>query len=149
MSKPAYLLDTNILSDLIRQPAGRIRDRIAECGEERICTSIVVASELRFGAAKKGSARLTAQMEAVLGAIGVLPLDEPADRHYAEIRQALEQAGTPIGGNDLLIAAHALALGRTLVTANEGEFRRVPGLMVENWLAEEPRVSAPPPSRPD
>lgn len=136
MSEPAYLLDTNILSDLIRQPGGRIRDRIVDCGEKRVCTSIVVAAELRFGAAKKGSARLTAQLEAVLGAIAVLPLAAPADRRYAEIRQALERAGTPIGANDLLIAAHALALGRTLVTANEGEFRRVPGLRVENWLAD-------------
>ncbi|EGV27579.1 PilT protein domain protein [Thiorhodococcus drewsii AZ1] len=136
MPKPAYLLDTNILSDLIRQPAGRIRDRIAQYGEDSICTSIVVASELRFGAAKKGSARLSAQMEAVLSAISILPLDEPTDRHYAEIRHALESAGTPIGANDLLIAAHARALGRTLVTANEREFRRVPGLIVENWLAD-------------
>lgn len=137
MRKPAYLLDTNILSDLIRQPAGRVRDRISDCGEDRICTSIVVASELRFGAAKKGSARLTAQMEAILSAISILPLDDPADRHYAEIRHALEAAGTPIGANDLLIAAHARALGQTLVTGNEREFRRVPGLMVENWLADE------------
>lgn len=91
MPKPTYLLDTNILSELIRQPGGRGRDRIAECGQERICTSIVVASELRFGAAKKGSVRLTAQMEAILGAIRVLPLAEPPDRRYAEVRLALEQ----------------------------------------------------------
>lgn len=143
MSKPTYLLDTNVLSELIRQPAGRVRDRIAERGQERVCTSIVVASELRFGAAKKGSVRLTAQMEAILGAISVLSLDEPADRRYAEIRLALEQTGTPIGANDLLIAAHALASGRTLVTANEGEFRRVPGLIVENWLAQVPTASDP------
>jgi tRNA(fMet)-specific endonuclease VapC len=144
LAKPAYLLDTSILSDLIRRPAGRIRDRIADLGEERICTSIVVACELRFGAAKKASPRLSAQLEAVLGAIEILPLDEPADRRYAEIRLALEQAGTPIGAHDLLIAAHALALDRTLVTANEAEFRRVPGLRVENWLAEPPADSAPP-----
>lgn len=149
MAKPAYLLDTSILSDLIRQPGGRVRDRIAQCGEARVCTSIGVASELRFGAAKKGSARLTAQLEAILGAITVLPLEEPTDRRYAEIRQALEQAGTPIGANDLLIAAHALALDRTLVTANEAEFRRVPGLVVENWLAETPAASEPPASGPD
>ncbi|MCF7985830.1 MAG: type II toxin-antitoxin system VapC family toxin [Thiohalocapsa sp.] len=149
MTRRTYLLDTNILSDLIRQPAGRVRDRIAECGEDSICTSIVVASELRFGAAKKGSGRLTAQMEAVLGAISVLPLEEPTDRHYAEIRAALEQAGTPIGANDLLIAAHARALGRTLVTANAREFRRVSGLIVENWLADELMQTEPASSRPE
>lgn len=80
MPKPAYLLDTNIVSDLVRRPAGRIRDCIAEHGEERVCTSIVVAAELRFGAAKKGSDRLTAQLETVLAALDILPFDEPADR---------------------------------------------------------------------
>jgi tRNA(fMet)-specific endonuclease VapC len=118
----------------VRHPAGRIRDCIAERGEDRVCTSIVVAAELRFGAAKKGSERLTAQLETVLGALEVLPFDAPADRRYGEIRQSLERAGTPIGANDLLIAAHALALDLTLVTDNEGEYRRVPGLVVENWL---------------
>lgn len=136
MAKPAYLLDTNIVSDLLRRPAGRIRDGIAACGEERVCTNIIVAAELRFGAAKKGSERLTAQLEAVLAALEILPFDPPADRHYADIRQALERAGTPIGANDLLIATHALALGLTLVTASEAEFCCVPELVVENWLNE-------------
>ena len=139
MPKPAYLLDTTIVSDLVRRPAGRIRDCIAARGEGRVCTSIVVAAELRFGAAKKGSKRLTAQLETVLAALDILPFDEPADRRYGEIRAALERAGTPIGANDLLIAAHALAHGLILVTANEDEFRRVPGLVVENWLNHEGR----------
>lgn len=136
MPKPTYLLDTNIVSDLVRRPAGRIRDCIAERGEERVCTSIIVAAELRFGAAKKGSERLTVQLETVLAALEILPFDQPADRHYGKIREALERAGAPIGANDLLIAAHALALGLTLVTANETEFVRVPGLAVENWLSK-------------
>jgi tRNA(fMet)-specific endonuclease VapC len=135
MARPRYLLDTNIVSDLVRHPAGRIRDRITECGESSICTSIIVVAELRFGAAKKGSARLTKQLEAVLGALAILPFDEPADQKYAEIRTRLERAGTPIGGNDLLIAAHAIAHELVVVTGNEAEFRRVPGLTVENWLA--------------
>jgi len=134
MSKPVYLLDRDILSDLVRRPAGRIRECIAERGEDSVCTSIVVAAELRFGAAKKGSARLSAQLEAVLDAFDILPFEEPADRHYGDIRTALERAGTPIGANEMLIAAHALALGLTLVTNNTGEFRRVVGLRVENWL---------------
>jgi tRNA(fMet)-specific endonuclease VapC len=144
MPKPAYLLDTNIVSDLVRRPAGRIRDCIAARGEKRVCTSIIVAAELRFGAANKGAERLTAQLETVLAALNILPFDEPADRCYGAIRAALERAGTPIGANDLLIAAHALAQGLTLVTANEAEFRRVPGLVVENWLSHGDEASAPP-----
>ena len=144
MPNPVYLLDTNIVSDLVRRPAGRIRDCIAERGEAQVCTSIVVAAELRFGAAKKGSKRLTAQLETVLAALEILPFDEPADRRYGEIRAALERAGTPIGANDLLIAAHALSHGLILVTANEDEFRRVPGLVVENWLIHGGEASAPP-----
>lgn len=129
-----FLLDTNVLSHLVRQPQGLVARRIAEVGEAAVCTSIVVAAELRFGAARRQHARLTVQVEAVLAAIEVLPLDAPVDRHYAQLRAALEGAGTPIGPNDLLIAAHALAEGCTLVTDNEGEFRRVPGLPVVNWL---------------
>ena len=130
----AYLLDTSIVSDLVREPSGRIATRIREVGELRVSTSIIVAAELRYGAARRGSDRLTRQVEAVLGAMTVLPFDEPADFAYGDLRAELEAAGTPIGGNDLLIAAHALALGLTVVTANDREFARVPDLPVENWL---------------
>ena len=130
----SYLLDTNIVSDLVRNPQGRVAAKIAKVGEENIATSIIVAAELRYGAAKKGSARLTTQLEAVLGALPVLALEAPADTRYGELRVALEKAGKPIGANDLLIAAHALALDLVLVTANAREFRRVRGLKVENWL---------------
>jgi tRNA(fMet)-specific endonuclease VapC len=99
-----------------------------------VCTSIVVAAELRYGAAKKGSARLTAQLEAVLQALPVLAFEAPADATYGRLRAELEKAGQPIGGNDLLIAAHAMTLGQTLVTDNEREFARVTGLRCENWL---------------
>lgn len=95
--------------------------------------SVIVAAELRYGAERRGSARLTNQLEAVLAAIETLPLAEPADRHYGVIRSVLERVGRPIGHNDLLIAAHARALGATLVTDNVGEFSRVPNLAVENW----------------
>lgn len=130
-----YLLDTNIVSDLIRNPQGRVTSRIREVGEERVATSIIVAAELRYGAAKKGSARLTAQVEAVLGAMEVLPLEEPADRVYGTLRARLEQQGQVIGGNDLLIAAQAISLGFTLVTANEREFAKLNDLRCENWLS--------------
>jgi tRNA(fMet)-specific endonuclease VapC len=129
-----FLLDTNIISALVRNPQGMATDQIAREGEESICTSIIVASELRFGAEKKGSERLTYQLEAVLSAIVTLPLEEPADRRYAKLRHHLEKAGTPIGPNNMLIAAQALSLGLTLVSANLREFSRVPGLAVENWL---------------
>jgi tRNA(fMet)-specific endonuclease VapC len=131
-----YLLDTNILSDLIRNPQGRAAARIAGLDERGMGTSIIAAAELRYGAARRGSARLTAQMEKLLDVIGVLPFETPAERVYGDLRCRLELAGTPIGANDLLIAAHALALGRVLVTDNMREFSRVEGLVVENWLRE-------------
>lgn len=129
-----YLLDTNIVSDLVRNPQGRIAARIAAVGENAVATSIVVAAELRYGAAKKGSKRLSDQLEAVLGVLEILPLDVPADNSYATVRVAVEAAGAPIGANDLLIAAQALAQSATLVTNNTREFARIAGLAIENWL---------------
>lgn len=129
-----YLLDTNIVSDLVRNPQGRITQHIRKVGEAQVSTSIIVAAELRYGAAKKGSPRLTAQLEAVLGALEVLPFEAPADAAYGMLRTRLEQAGTPIGANDLLIAAQALSLGYTLITDNEREFGYVSDLRRENWL---------------
>jgi tRNA(fMet)-specific endonuclease VapC len=133
-SRLKYLLDTNIISDLVRNPQGKVRDRIAQVGEDSVCTSIIVSSELRFGAHKKGSERLSFQLEAILSTIVILPLEEPTDRQYAVLRYSLEKAGTPIGPNDMLIAAQAVSLGLILVTANYSEFCRVPELAVENWL---------------
>ena len=131
-----YLLDTNIVSDLVRNPQGRVTARIRAVGEARVSTSIIVAAELRYGAAKRASPRLTAQLEAVLGALEVLPFEVPADAVYGRLRAALERAGQPIGGNDLLIAAQAVALGHTIVTDNDREFARIAELPRENWLRE-------------
>jgi len=131
-----YLLDTNMVSDLIRHPQGRIAEHIRKVGEAQVCTSIIVAAELRYGAARKGSQRLTEQLETVLGALDVLPFETPADATYGLIRARLEQAGKPIGGNDLLIAAQAIALGCAIVTDNEAEFARIDGLPRENWLRQ-------------
>lgn len=133
-----YLLDTNIVSDLVRDPQGRVAQHIRRVGDAQVCTSIIVAAELRYGVAKKRSARLTAQLEAVLGALEVLPFAAPADLAYGRLRARLEQAGQPIGGNDLLIAAQAVALGHTIVTDNEREFTRVAELCCESWLREAP-----------
>ena len=129
-----YLLDTNIVSDLVRNPQGRVMRHIRDVGEAQVCTSIIVAAELRYGAAKKDSPRLTAQLEAVLGALDVLPLEAPADTAYGRLRAGLERAGQLIGGNDLLIAAQAVALRYTIVTDNEREFARIEDLPHQNWL---------------
>ncbi|GAA0301092.1 type II toxin-antitoxin system VapC family toxin [Sphingomonas oligophenolica] len=130
----SYLLDTDIVSDLVRNPLGRAAARIADVGEDKICTSIIVACKLRYGAAKKGSTRLAAQVDAVLDVIRILNFEPDADQRYGTLRTQLETAGTVIGANDMLIAAHALSIGATLVTGNEREFSRVKGLHLENWL---------------
>jgi len=129
-----YLLDTNTLSSLIRQPQGRVAERIEEVGEENVVTSVIVACELRYGAAKRGSRRLTKQVEAVLGALTVRALESDVERSYAAIRVALEKKGTLIGAHDMLIAAHARALDAVCVTDNVAGFARVPALKVENWV---------------
>jgi tRNA(fMet)-specific endonuclease VapC len=130
-----HLLDTNILSDLLRHPGGRAARRLAVVGEATVCTSIVVACELRYGAAKKGSPELSARVESLLESLEVVPLDREADRRYAEIRLHLDRTGKAIGPNDMLIAAHALALDLTLVSDNVEEFTRIRGLALDNWLA--------------
>ena len=129
-----YLLDTNIISDLVRNPTGKVAQRIGKDGDSRVCTSIIVAAELRYGVTKKGSPKLTAQLEAILGALDVLPFEAPADKKYGQIRTRLEKSGRPIGANDLLIASQAITLGLTLVSNNDREFSRVEGLEYENWL---------------
>ena len=129
-----YLLATNILSHLVRQPQGPVAERIAHVGEDRVVTSVIVACELRYGAAKRGSRRLTRQVEAVLGAMTIRSLESDVERVYASIRVALENRGSPIGAHDMLIAAHARAIDAICVTDNTAEFKRVPALRVENWL---------------
>ena len=99
-----YLLDTNMVSDLVRHPQGRIADHVRNVGETKVCTSVVVAAELRYGATKKASQRLSDQLEIVLGALDVVPIEVPVDVLYGRIRAHLEQAGTPIGANGLLRA---------------------------------------------
>ncbi|MFD6316693.1 type II toxin-antitoxin system VapC family toxin [Methylorubrum thiocyanatum] len=129
-----YLLDTNILSALIRSPRGPVTEQIRRVGEARVYTSVIVEAELRYGAARKGSERLSRQVEVVLGSIPIEPWREPFGRIYAELRLGLERAGTPIGANDLLIGAQALADGSVLVTDNTREFERLTDLTIENWV---------------
>ncbi|MFA9232335.1 MAG: type II toxin-antitoxin system VapC family toxin [Microgenomates group bacterium] len=128
------MLDTNVISDLLRNPDGSAAKRIADVGSDAICVSIITAAELRYGCAKKGSAKLAAHVEAILESVQILAFDMPADAEYGVIRAELETAGKTIGPNDLLIAAHACAAGAILVTDNTGEFSRVRRLRVENWV---------------
>ena len=118
-----YLLDTNILADLLKNPGGRVAQHIERVGEEHICTSIIVACELRFGARKKNAPLLTKRIDALLDTLEILPLDTDADRVYAEVRTALEEQGRSSGANDLLIGAHALSEGCILVTHNTSNSR--------------------------
>ena len=137
MTNLRYLLDTNILSDLIKQPGGNAAKKIAGLeSEDLCCTSVIVACELRYGAQKKDSSALTTKVNQLLETISVLPLKQNVESHYAMLRVMLERAGTPIGSNDLLIASHANALGLILVTGNIKEFSRIPDLVIENWLLE-------------
>jgi len=129
-----YLLDTNILSDAMWNRDGPVVKEIARVGQDQVCTSIIVASEMRYGAAKRGSSRIARRVSELLSTIGVFALESPADRVYGDLRVTLERAGRIIGPNDLLIAAQTVALGLTLVTDNEREFSGLPGLRIENWL---------------
>ncbi len=125
------MLDTNVVSDLIRNPTGRAAQR-ARAEGNAVCVSVIVAAELRYSSAKKGSPQLRRKVEEFLSEVPVLSFDVPADEVYGNLRAELEAAGRPIGSNDLLIAAHALTLCATVVTANVGEFGRIRGLNVEN-----------------
>lgn len=131
-----YLLDTNIISDAIRRPDGRVAGQIIVVGAANVFTSIIVAAELRFWVAKGSSALFAHRIESLLERLNVAPFEVPADLTYGELRAVLESTGKPIGSNDLLIAAHALALDAILVTDNTREFERVPGLKIENWLRD-------------
>jgi len=129
-----YLFDTNAISDLIKNPGGRTGQRVSKLLDGELRTSIIVAAELRYGVAKKGSERLIRLVGEVLADFEVLSWEAPADIHYAAVRDSLSRSGQLIGDMDMLIAAHALALDAVLVTDNEREFSRVPGLKIENWL---------------
>jgi len=136
MSQLVRMLDTNILSDAIRNPFGVVADTIDKSAKGSLCVSAIVASELRFGAMRRGSDRLTHLVENSLTRILILAYDDQASHHFADIRSVLENRGTPIGTTDLFIAAHARSLDLTLVTNNVREFSRVDGLKIENWLEE-------------
>jgi len=133
-----YLLDTNIVSYFLRDASETLSRRILDSSPDSLGISIISAGELQYGLSKlpssKRATELAHHLSAILTAIPVLPLPVCAAAHYGRIRAHLDSAGTPIGSNDLWIAAHALALNMTLVTNNTREFVRVRGLRVGNWL---------------
>lgn len=132
-----YLLDTNIISHMMHNANGvaalHLEKLLNSDPTHKFFTSIVVQSELLFGLAKRPTAKLQQAYERQMAGLTVMPIDDAVSHRYATVRLALSRAGTPIGPNDIFIAAHALALDCTLVTDNEDEFRRVAGLKVENW----------------
>lgn len=132
------MLDTNIVSDMVRNPHGAAVAQSRIAGEGSLCLSAVTVCELRFGVKKKGSEALRNRVETFLATVPAVPLESDASECFADIWYELERKGTPIGPYDMLIAAHALSLDLTLVTANIREFSRVDGLKVENWLESAP-----------
>ena len=129
-----YLLDTNIIGELARNPHGPLASRVSALPPDECCINAIVACEIEYGLTRRNSAKLRQQVEAIVSAVPVLELPSDIAEHYGRIRVDLERQGLPIGPNDLLIAAHCVASAISLVTANDGEFRRVEGLKVENWL---------------
>ena len=132
-----YLLDTNILSDMMRNPSGVAAQRFQKLAQSapnvKLCTSVVVQCELLFGLRRRTHPRWQTHYEKLLESVELLPLNSAVVPSYASLRSLLESTGTPIGPNDTLIAAHALTIDAILVTA-DAEFLRIPGLQVENWL---------------
>ena len=134
-----FLLDTDMCIYLINQRDEALRG-VFESNASEIHISSITYAELCFGVAH--SARVehnTRELEAFCADLVIMPFDAAAGVHYGQIRHVLAQRGQPVGANDLLIAAHARSVGATLVTNNEREFGRVPGLALENWLTQAAR----------
>jgi tRNA(fMet)-specific endonuclease VapC len=128
-----YLLDTNIVSALMKFPKGVVARHLQRLEAEKVCTSIIAVAEIRYGIDKSGSQRLASQFAQIEPVLRIEPFLQPAEAHYARIRNETESIGLTVSQNDLLIAAHAEALEAVLVT-DDRIFLRVPGLKVENWL---------------
>lgn len=133
-----YLLDTNIISDMMHNPRGPAAQRALDINKKApdtpLCTSVIVDCELLYGLTRNPLARLIAAYERTIVTLAILPLDNNVSKTYAAMRHGLTSTGQGLDANDTLIAAHALALDATLVSA-DAAFARVPGLKVENWLS--------------
>jgi tRNA(fMet)-specific endonuclease VapC len=128
-----YLLDTNIVSFHIRESSAALRRRLSRVDASTVALSVVTEMEIRYGLARNPGLRSADLVEAFLAGITILPLDSEVASAYAQVRAHLESKGKPIGPLDLMIGAHALSIGATLVTGNVGEFRRIRGLRVVDW----------------
>jgi tRNA(fMet)-specific endonuclease VapC len=134
MSQAVYLLDTNICIYIINRRPMEVFDRFEGLKVGQVAISSITGAELSFGVEKSGSIRNRQALDKFLAPLDILAFDEAAMRAYGPLRSHLEGQGTPIGPMDTLIAAHALALGATLVTNKTREFQRVPALVLENWV---------------
>ena len=128
-----YLLDTDTVSFALRGQGG-VGARLRATRPSDVSVSVITLAELRWGAERKRSKKLHAAIEAFVRILEVLPFDADAATAYGRIGTTLAARGTPIGEMDVLIAAHAVAVGRTLVTNNVRHLARVSGLTIENWL---------------
>jgi tRNA(fMet)-specific endonuclease VapC len=126
------MLDTDISSYIIKRRPPFLAERFDKHAQE-LCVSVITAAELRFGAEKAKRPKLSELVEEFLGRLQILDWTNDVTFHYAKARAALENAGTPIGNMDLLIAAHALCEDSTVVTNNVKHFEQVPGLKIEEW----------------
>ena len=128
----AYMLDTDISSYIIKRRPAQLAEKFTK-HTDSLCVSVITAAELRFGAEKAGRPQLVDLVEDFLERLAILDWTDGVSLHYARTRAALERAGKPIGGMDLLIASHAISLRMTLVTNNLKHFSHVPGLKSEAW----------------
>lgn len=137
-----YMLDTNICiyirqlhrrRDDMADEAANLSRHFSQRERGEVCMSVITYSELAYGVYKGGHARNLRDLHKITELISIEPLPPEAGIEYGKIRSELESRGELIGPNDLLIAAHALTLGRILVTNNEREFKRVKDLQTENW----------------
>jgi len=128
-----FMLDTDISSYTIRRRPESLAQQF-ERHADAICVSVVTAAELRFGVEKSRSAKLAELVENFLERLSILDWTNAVTPHYARIRAALERVGKPIGNADLMIAAHAVSEGATVITNNVRHFADVPGLKVQEWI---------------
>jgi tRNA(fMet)-specific endonuclease VapC len=133
MAAIQFLLDTNTVSFHIRRSSSPLQRRLRAISAESVALSVVTEMEVRYGLAKNPALKIAPLVEVFLQGISILPLDSNVARHYATVRAELDARGTPIGPLDLMIAAHALSIGATLITTDLSEFRRIPALLCADW----------------
>jgi tRNA(fMet)-specific endonuclease VapC len=130
-----YMLDTNMCSYIIRDNPKGVFEKLKEIEKKHtVALSSIVVSELLYGAKKRESAKLGKIVSLFIEQFAIYDYDKASAQAYAKIRTALEKKGEVIGVHDMLISAHALSVGATIVTNNTKEFERVAGLSVENWV---------------